>query len=66
MIIMFTIILARMKVMKSCSEYDVKVVKGDFEFARSTCDLNGDWCLGWKILVAMENLISTFAPRTQN
>ena len=45
-IIMLTIILARVKVMKSCSEYDVKVTKGDLEFARSTCDLNGDWCLG--------------------
>lgn len=46
MIIMFTIILARMKVMKSCSEYNAKMVKGDLEVARSTCDLYGDRCLG--------------------
>ena len=46
MIIMFSIILARIKVMKSCSEYDAKIVKGDLEHARSTCDLYGDRCLG--------------------
>ena len=47
MIIMFTNILdTRRKVMKSCSEYDVEILKGDLEHARLVCDLNGDRCLG--------------------